>query len=144
MAQSVNADSGGALNGLGARVHLFVQPTARAAFTGLFRDVLGCRVAERDFGLAHPILLVTFGDGSSFSVEFTELGPRALTADTITDDQAFRGAWLEFRAPDVERVHAALRAAGVPEFRHPGSSHAYFSAPGGQVFRVIALDYQGP
>jgi hypothetical protein len=55
MARSMNAD-GGALAGLGARVQLFVQPTARDAFTALFRDVLGCRVVERDFGLAHPIL----------------------------------------------------------------------------------------
>lgn len=143
MGRSVNADRGG-LTGLGARVHLFVHPTARAAFTALFQDVLGCRVVERDFGLAHPILLVSFGDGSAFSVEFTDLASNDWATDTITDEQAFRGAWLEFRAPDVERVHAALRAAGVREFRHPGSTHAYFSAPGGQVFRVIALDYRGP
>jgi catechol 2,3-dioxygenase-like lactoylglutathione lyase family enzyme len=140
----VNADRGGALAGLGARVHLFVQPEARAAFTALFRDVLGCRVVERDFGLQYPIVLVSFGDGSSFSVEFTDLASNEWATDTIADEQAFRGAWLEFRAADVERVHAALRAAGVAEFRHPGSSHAYFTAPGGQVFRVIALDYQGP
>ena len=33
---------------------------------------------------------------------------------------------------------------GYSEFRHPGSSHVYFSAPGGQVFRLIDVDYEGP
>ncbi len=30
------------------------------------------------------------------------------------------------------------------EFRHPGSTHVYFSAPGGQVFRLIDVAYDGP
>ncbi|MHB8459158.1 MAG: hypothetical protein ACYDAK_04415 [Candidatus Limnocylindrales bacterium] len=39
--------------GLGARVHLFVQPTARDAFTSLFRDVLGCDVSELDLDVGY-------------------------------------------------------------------------------------------
>ena len=60
--------SRGASNCPGARVHLFVRPEARERFTLLFRDVLGCDAVELDFGLAHPVLLVSFGDGSRFSV----------------------------------------------------------------------------
>jgi hypothetical protein len=129
---------------LGARVHLFVQPRAREEFTSLFRDVLDCEVSERDFGLAYPILLVSFGNGSAFSVEFTELAPPELTGDTLDDEQAFRGAWIEFRTTDLDDHQQKLRNAGIPEFRHPGSSHAYFSAPGGQVFRLIDVAYVGP
>jgi catechol 2,3-dioxygenase-like lactoylglutathione lyase family enzyme len=129
---------------LGARVHLFVRPDARDAFAALFRDVLGCRVVERDFGLEYPILLVSFEDGSAFSVEFTDLAPAAPDRAPMDDDHAFRGAWIEFRTRDLEGTLAALRAAGVPEFRHPGSPHAYFSAPGGQVFRILDADYRGP
>ena len=131
------------LTALGARVHLFVQPAARAEFTTLFKDVLGCDVSELDFGLAHPILLVRFDDGSAFSVEFTELAP-TMNPEATDDERAFRGAWIEFRTPDVEGTQAALRAAGVPEFRHPGSKHGYFVAPGGQVFRVLDVGYVGP
>jgi hypothetical protein len=127
---------------LGARVHIFVLPAAREAFTTLFRDVLGCDVAELDFGLEQPILLVRFEDGSAFSVEFSELAPAE--SPTIDDEHAFRGAWIEFRTPDLETVLERLRRAGVPEFRHPGSKHAYFSAPGGQVFRILDVDYVGP
>lgn len=132
------------LESLGARVHLFVRPERRAAFTALFRDALNCAVVELDFGLPQPILLVKFDDGSAFSVEFSELAPEASAGTEIDHENAFRGAWIEFRTRDLDAVHEALRAAGVPEFRHPGSTHRYFSAPGGQVFRVLDLAYRGP
>ena len=32
----------------------------------------------------------------------------------------------------------------MDEFRHPGSTHVYFSAPGGQVFRLIDIANDGP
>ena len=130
--------------GLGGRVHLFVRPAAREAFTELFRDILGCVVSELEFGLDHPILLVRFEDGSGFSAEFTELGPALNIAGVIDDEHAFRGAWIEFRTRELERLQAALRQAGIPEFRHRGSNHAYFSAPGGQVFRLLDVGYTGP
>lgn len=132
------------LVGLGARVHLFVRPESRAAFRALFEDVLRCDVVEREFGLPYPILLVSFGDGSAFSVEFTDLAPSDPAAAGVDDATAPRGAWIEFRTTDLEGVQQALRAAGVPAFRHPGSSHTYFSAPGGQVFRVLDVGYVGP
>jgi hypothetical protein len=129
---------------LGARVHLFVRPSQHDAFIVLFRDVLGCRVSELDFGLEHPILLVPFDDGSAFSVEFSELAPTDAADGAIDDEHAFRGAWIEFRTAELDRLHDALRRAGIPEFRHPGSPHVYFSAPGGQVFRLLDVGYSGP
>lgn len=129
---------------LGARVHLFVRPSEHDAFISLFRDVLGCRVSELEFGLEHRILLVGFNDGSAFSVEFTDLAPTQAASGAIDDEHAFRGAWIEFRTADLDRLQAALRNAGVPEFRHPGSPHVYFSAPGGQVFRLLDVGYSGP
>jgi hypothetical protein len=129
---------------LGARVHLFVKPKHRGQFLSLFRDVLGCAVTERDFGMEHPVGLVSFPDRSAFSVEFTDLAPEDTSEDTIDDAHAFRGAWIEFRTTNVPRYQAELRRAGIREFRHPGSAHVYFSAPGGQVFRLIDLNYEGP
>ncbi|MFI5042269.1 MAG: VOC family protein [Acidimicrobiales bacterium] len=138
------ADREPPLIGLGARVHLFVRPEQRAAFTALFRDVLGCAVRERDFGFEHPILLVRFEDGSAFSVEFTPLAPSTDGAGASDDDHAFRGAWIEFRTRELDRLQGALRSAGIPELRHRGSTHAYFVAPGGQVFRLLDAGYTGP
>lgn len=131
------------IRSLGARVHLFVHPTVRERFVALFRDVLGCRVLERDFGLPYPIYIVPFPDGSGFSVEVSERAPEE-PAEPVTTETALRGAWIEFRTGDLEATLRALRAAGIPEFRHPGSTHAYFSAPGGQVFRILDADYTGP
>lgn len=130
--------------GLGARVHLFVQPRVREEFTSLFRDVLGCDVSERDLGLAYPIVIVAFGNGSGFSAEFTELAPTEFTGNAIDDEHAFRGAWIEFRTTDLDGHQQKLRQAGVAEFQHMGSPHIYFSAPGGQVFRLIDVAYKGP
>jgi hypothetical protein len=132
------------ISSLGSRVHLFVRPDAREAFTSLFRDVLKCKVVEHDFGMEHPILLVDCGNASAFSVEFSELAPQPHSGTTLDDEQAFRGAWIEFGSANAEATRKALRSAGIPEFRHPGSAHAYFSAPGGQVFRILELDYAGP
>jgi hypothetical protein len=135
---------GSALAALGARAHMFVRPAYREKFTQLFRDVLGCNTKELNFGFSYPVLLVSFPDHSAFSVEFTDLAPEDAQADTIDDAHAFRGAWIEFRARDVSAVQEKLRAAGVRSFSHPGSKHVYFSAPGGQVFRIIDINYQGP
>jgi hypothetical protein len=129
---------------LSPRVHLFVRPGARGAFTSLFRDTLGCQIAERDFGLQHPVLLVSLSDRSRFSAEFTGLAPEGPPGDAVSDDESFRGAWLEFRTTDLAGVQQKLRSAGVPEFRRGGSTHAYFVAPGGQVFRLVDVDYEGP
>ena len=93
---------------------------AREAFTSLFQDVLGCDVSERDFGLEHPILLVAFGNGSRFSVEFTELAPPEFTGDVLDDERAFRGAWIEFRTTDRDEYQQKLRGAGIPRISTRG------------------------
>jgi hypothetical protein len=128
--------------GLGTRVHLFVRPEYRERFTALFRDVLGCDARELDFGMSHPILLVSFGDDTAFSVEFSDAAPQEPAI--VEDAHVFRGAWIEFRTDDVAGVQQKLRDAGVPSFSHPPSPHTYFSAPGAQVFRIIELNYRGP
>ena len=130
------------LASLGARVHLFVHPVHRAHFTALFRDTLQCNVRELDFGMEYPVLLVSFDDGSAFSVEFSGFAPEE---PAVADDaHTCRGAWIEFRTQDVANVEKALDDANVPSFSHPGSKHRYFMAPGGQVFRVLDRNYRGP
>lgn len=74
---------GSLLTALEARVHMFVRPTYREKFTQLFRDVLGCDTKELNFGFSYPVLLVSFPDHSAFSVEFTDLAPEDVQADTI-------------------------------------------------------------
>jgi hypothetical protein len=129
--------------GLGARVHLFARPEVRERMATLWRDVLDCAVRELDFGLPHPILLVSFPDGSAFSVEFSDSAPQV--SDEPPDYANVRkGAWIEFRTDDLAGTNARLDNAGVPSFSHPASPHRYFVDPCGQVFRVLDLNYSGP
>jgi hypothetical protein len=132
------------ITGLGARVHLFVRPEARERLLTLIREILDCTVVELDFGMSQPIMLVRFPDGSSFSVETSELAPTEPGDEALGDDSALRGAWIEFRTGDLAGYTARLTAAGIPHFRHAGSNHTYFSAPGGQVFRLLDDAYVGP
>lgn len=132
------------ITALGARVHLFVRPAYRERFVALFRDVLGCQVRELDFGLAHPILFVGFADKSGFSVEFTDDAAIESPGDTLDDTRSSRGAWIEFRTDDLAGTQQKLRDAGIREFRHPGSAHFYYCAPGGQIFRLLDVAYEGP
>jgi hypothetical protein len=123
---------------------LFVRPKFREKFNSLFRDVLCCKVIEHDFGLPHPVLFVPLSDGSGFSVEFTEAAPEDYPGTALDDEHAFRGAWIEFRTNNLPGLQQKLRDAGIREFQHPGSTHVYFSAPGGQVFRLLDVSYKGP
>ena len=132
------------ITAIGARVHLFVRPEYRDRFVELFRDVLGCQVRELDFGMAHPILFVGFGDRSGFSVEFTDFAAIEPPGDTLESAGAPRGAWIEFLTDDLAGTQQKLRDAGIREFRHPGSTHLYYCAPGGQIFRLLDVAYEGP
>jgi hypothetical protein len=129
--------------GLDARVHLFVRPEAIHRFIALFRDVFECEVRTVDTGMPHPIWLCVFGNGSSFSVEVSAAAPTDPIGD-VSEANARHGAWIEFRTTNLNGVLARLDAAGVPSFTHPPSPHRYFSAPGGQVFRVVDIQYRGP
>ena len=132
------------MSGLGARVHLFVRPESRERFMALFRDVLDCEIVELAFGLGWPIILVRFGDGSAFSVETSELALTEPAIEAVSDGSVLRGAWIEFRTDDPAGYTRRLTEAGIPQFRHPGSNHTYFSAPVGQVFRLLDDAYVGP
>ena len=57
---------------------------------------------------------------------------------------AAAGAPLLIRTGDPAGYTQRLANAGIPQFRHPGSNHTYFSAPGGQVFRLLDVSYVGP
>jgi catechol 2,3-dioxygenase-like lactoylglutathione lyase family enzyme len=113
---------------LGNRLHVFAHPDTRDSMKHFYGTLLGCSVRELDFGLPHPIVLVTSA-GGSFSVEFVE--------DAYDPEKPWRGAWIEFISDNAPALRQRLREAGVPEFRHPGSPHVYFRAPNGQVLRIL-------
>jgi len=93
-------------------LHGFAHPDTRQAMQQFYGTLLGCSVRELDFGLKHPIMLITTA-GGSFSVEFVD--------DASDPEQPWRGAWIEFITDDVPALQQRLRDAKTPEFRHPGA-----------------------
>lgn len=77
---------------LGAPVHLLVLPEARARFISLFRGILQCVTKELAFGLTYSILLVSFSDGSAFSVKFSDRAAEEPTGETVEDETPRRSA----------------------------------------------------
>jgi hypothetical protein len=117
----------------GNNAHIFARPSRRESLKQLFETTLKCGpVLNVDYpGMAEPMLLIRFPKGGALSIE--------ITPDADDSDEPRRAAWLELRSPDPPAVIDALRAAGIPEVKHPGHPF-YFMAPGGQVFTVVQAD----
>jgi hypothetical protein len=91
-------------------VHLYARPNTREPLLAFFTEVLGLEVHEVAKAYLHssePMYAVTFSNGASLSVEFTE--------DALSDEQAERGAWLELRTEDA----ASLQKPGACGWRAP-------------------------
>ena len=81
-------------------------------------------------GLAEPILAWRFPGGGALSVEFTDAA--------LDDEQAARGAWLEVWAEDPEALRKTVLDAGLKQVRYSATNTFYFTAPGGQIFGIVA------
>ena len=113
-------------------VHLYARPKTREPLLAFFTEVLGLEVYQvaKDYLLSsEPMYAVTFSNGASLSVEFTE--------DALTDAQAERGAWLELRTDDAASLRRKALEAGLKRVVHPKTPFFYVQAPGGQVFRIV-------
>jgi len=113
-------------------VHLYARPNMRGPLLAFFTEVLGLEVREVAKAYLHssePMYAVTFSNGASLSVEFTE--------DALSDEQAERGAWLELRTDDAASLQRKVLEAGLKRVVHPKTPFFYVQAPGGQVFRIV-------
>ncbi len=113
-------------------VHLYARPNTREPLLAFFTEVLGLQVHEVAKAYLHspePMYAVTFSNGASLSVEFTE--------DALSDEQAERGAWLELRTEDAASLQRKVQEAGLKRVVHPKTPFFYIQAPGGQVFRIV-------
>jgi hypothetical protein len=113
-------------------IHLYALPNAREPLLSFFTEVLGLEVHEVSKAYLHspePMYAVTFANGASLSVEFTE--------DALTASQAERGAWLEMSTDDAASLQRKALSAGLKRVVHPKTPFFYVQAPGGQVFRIV-------
>ncbi len=119
------------MTSLTSRVHIFAQPNTRTRLADFFTDVLGCQALSLEVpGSPYPILVFTFANGASLSVEFTR--------DAPDERQVNRGAWLELAADDQERLKQKIGEAGLARVTYLGGEDFYFVAPGGQVMPIVS------
>ncbi len=114
-------------------IHLYARPDTKEQLLEFFTNMLGLEAVESAkayISSPDPMYAVTFPNGASLSVEFTE--------DALDDQQAQRGAWLELRTDDAVRLQQKVQAAGLKRIVHPNTPFFYIQAPGGQVFRIVS------
>jgi hypothetical protein len=113
-------------------IHIYARPDTKEQLLKFFTSVLGLEVLEAAKAYIRspePMYAVTFSNGASMSVEFTQ--------DALSDQQAQRGAWLELRTDDVVRLQQRMQDFGLKRVIHPFTPFFYIQAPGGQVFRIV-------
>lgn len=118
---------------LSSSIHLYARPDTKAQLLEFFTSVLGLESVESAkayISSPEPMYAVTFSNGASLSVEFTD--------DALSDQQAQRGAWLELRTDDMEGLQQKIQAFGLKRVVHPYTPFFYIQAPGGQVFRIVS------
>ncbi len=111
--------------GLSTRVHAYARPEVKEALLEFFTHIFEAEVISMP---GTSIVAFRFPDNSSYSVEFTE--------DTLDEQQARRGAWLEVKTDDPEALKTKVLEAGLPQVEYV-TGRFYFQAPGGQVWGIL-------
>ena len=113
---------------LGANLRCVADNEHRDAIAGFYVEVFGADALHPT-----PDLDVYALGGSNIGVYFVADG----TALTPQQHENF-GTWIEIVVDDAEAVTTALKARGHAPLDYHDREHAYFQAPGGQVFRLAA------
>jgi hypothetical protein len=113
--------------GLSSRVHTYASPAFKDALTEFFTDILEADVIPVP---GTSMLAFRLQDNSSYSVEFTD--------DALDEQQTRRGAWLEVKTDDPERLKKRVLDAGLSRVEYV-TGRFYFQAPGGQVWGILGL-----
>jgi len=120
---------------------LRVRRAERERVRRFHRDVLGCKLTRTfddkdDFRIGedfHIAFLYDSGSGVS-----ADSGVSYAAEDALSDDDFLKAIFLELAADNVEEMKQKITAFGVRVLPVP-DSHLYFQAPGGQVFRLVAI-----
>ena len=108
-----------------------VKPGHRDAMRALFLKGFDAALSTPSEGLD----LFKLSDGLSVGVFYED--------DALDEAQARKGAWLEFAVDDAAAGAELLEKLGVARVAFSDTSHAYFQAPGGPVFRIAGAASAG-
>lgn len=116
-------------------VHGYARPETKVRLLEFYTHVLGLRriATPPPYWMGSPELFYAFefSNGKVLSGEFTD--------DALDDQQAQRGLWLALETDDAEGLQQKVLAFGLKRVVHQYTSFFYVQAPGGQVFRIVAM-----
>jgi hypothetical protein len=116
---------------IGNHMKMNVSSKLRAKTQTFYEDVLGCKPMTSPM----PDLdLFEFDGGFVLGVFFVDEG------ETLSVEDQRKATWLEIKTKNVDALKRRLQKFGVTELDYVDKSRFYFQAPGGQVFRLAAMD----
>ena len=116
---------------LGNHVKMTVAAALRARTRDFYAGLLGCRVLESPMA---DLDLYEFAEGVVVGLFFVD------EAEAPSEADCLKGTWLEIKVDDPAHWKARLQSFGVQEVEFPDPTRFFFQAPGGQVFRLAAMD----
>jgi len=108
-----------------------VAAPLRARTRDFYAGLLGCKVLESPQA---DLDLYEFAEGVVLGLFFVAPWQAPSEADCL------KGTWLEIKVDDPALWKERLQAFGVREVEFPDPTRFFFQAPGGQVFRLAAMD----
>ena len=115
----------------GNHVKMTVAARLRARTRDFYAGLLECKVLESPM----PDLdLYEFAEGVVVGLFFVD------EAEAPSEADCLKGTWLEIKVDDPAQWKARLQSFGVREVEFPDPTRVFFQAPGGQVFRLAAMD----
>jgi hypothetical protein len=115
---------------LGNHSKIVVHKDLKQKVRDFYISLLGCKAFPAP---SSTFELFEFENGFIFGVSFAEEG------EYLSEDEQLRGTWLELKTDRPQQLKERLLAFGVKQIDYHDKAHFYFQAPGGQIFRLLAL-----
>ncbi|MEM9454043.1 MAG: VOC family protein [Myxococcota bacterium] len=114
---------------LGSNVRCVAALEHRDAIMRFYTEIFGARAVH-----PAPDLDVYAMDGDSHVGVYFVPAEQALTPK----QHEAVGTWIELAVDDVDAIQAELERRSFAPLQYHDKEHAYFQAPGGQVFRLAS------
>ena len=123
----------------GTHYLLTIKQGERKRVRAFYQGALGCELQAHDHGVTANIPpnldLFHFPGGVVLGVAYVDD-----KTPTLGSKEQRLACWLEIKTAAVEALVAKLKQLGVEEITDFwDKDHFYFHAPGGQIFRIVAL-----
>ncbi len=116
----------------GDHLKMHLPHSKREQAREFYEDLLGCKLLPQT---PFPDLdLYEFDDGTVLGLFFVDAD------QALAEPEYLKAPWLEIKVEDPRELRDRLEDFGVTRVDFPDPTRFYFQAPGGQVFRLAALD----